>query len=126
MSRAHTARQICRIFVSLDLSVVEGVGKVADLRSAGLPTSFGKQAAKPNNTPSVEPRASKKANTGIYHALKLVIYSDNGVDGVKIYSHQRNNARGGNLDIHGVFMNPGESLGPSGGWSSLHRDRAGG
>ena len=58
----------------------------------------------------VQPRACKKTNTGILNALKLIIFNSNAHGEITIYSHQRNAARDGNLDVHGVFMLPGETL----------------
>ena len=85
-----------------------------ELVANGCPSSFTSTSSTDGrSTPEADAddaRAAKRPVTTHIHAMKLLFYHANGMGDVRIYTHQRCIARGGNLDVHGVTMRPGETL----------------
>ena len=76
-----------------------------ELLSAGCPTQFGKDNVLMSAGAS---SSAKSARPDGVNSVKLVLYNADAHGDVKLYCHRRNWHFGGNVDVHGVMMRPGE------------------
>ena len=107
-----------------DVFMTSAEGCTTRSQSQGKASSGSKQQLEKSNDKQAEDEQEKQAEdkkiepaapspivlTEPVRALKLMLYNVNDYNELNILAHRRQQPRGGNLDVNGIMMMPGESL----------------